>query len=593
MADRILGEFVKIKEYKSIEVVTENSHAPVTGKVASVKDCKLEKTEAAAGKEILARNQEIQGVGSGMRNFGSEKGGEGSGNGGVRWVWIERKLVKCRLVSDEKLEHEGPTVEMQVLENAGVEIIFGTVGYPKKSDPSSDYVIESDNGKRYGVLLSLKKKKEPSLFDSNITLKNLENEILCEAHLSLKSTCISDGIQARYYPGLYLNKKDETWKVVVRMEAFSRNVSFRRSDGRLCNGKYTLLKEIPFPEEARPLEKDSSMTSECGPVSPITEDEHYLMLELSQPTGGRLVISPELARFECLPPACCIGLQFTLKTPLSPSGVQASASEVNGKVVIEANGVSWGIESKKDIHHCKSSSSLWSRLEQAAGHHESYHMLRQSSESREKAPVVHGEGRMQQMNTDDFKSPKSILKQSSLVRKSSEKKAAFADTYPKGKEVSNVQWKEEPSFKVTHEEKKTEGRERTNSETRIISERKTYFENGQIVTVVRDFNVSEDGERVPVDTRLSDTIRQTSSQKQLTKPLNSQPQMPIKKTSLSMRGNKKQPGAPEQNLMVAFEEFIGAMPVKVEPELLFPLFKEMTARAIGLISEVSKKPSPN
>lgn len=576
MAGRILAEFVKIKEYpvseQDIRETAGDGHDRAGGSMG----------QADRQSRAQARGGQID-------------------QGKTRWIWVDGRLLKCAVAGDAVDEREGGCVEIYVEEKAGLGVIFGKVDHPRRSDPSCDYVVENEDGRRFGVLFSLKKSpSEP--FNSNVTLKNLDNDALCDGNLSLKSKYLSDGIEARYYPGLYINKKDETWKVVVRMEAFSRNVSFRRSDGRLCNGKYTLLKEIPFSEEARPLEKDTSINSEYGPISPITQDEHYLILELSQPTGGRLVVSPDLANFDTLPPACCIGLNFIVKTPLSASGLEASASEVNGKVVVEAKGITWGIEAKNEGVKNKNSSTsdIWAKLEQAADHYESHHSLRLSAEAREKSLLLHGDQHMQEVPTEEFKSPKSILKQGSGLKKSMDKKLTFADNH---EEQHRLQMaipieslkKDETPAKSGPQVSQV----RSSSETRIISEKKTYFENGQIVTVVRDFKVSEDGEKIPVDSKLSDTMgqcknkgtkKQTSTLKQVTKPANNQPQMPIKKTPVNFRGNKKIPGAPEHNLMVAFEEFIDAMPVKVEPEILFPLFKEMTARAIGLVSEVAKKP---
>lgn len=572
MTDRILGEFVQIKEYNE------------------------SKTFESRPSMSLASSRIVTPASTEKDTFNPR-----TDNTKVRWVWFDGKLLKCSLFEDESAEQFGQILSLILLESGPVSSITGSVDFVKTEDPSADYVLVSGRS-RYGVLKSLSESKSNEMAKkANITLKDLDNRVISDAFLRLNNPDYSSEGESRYYPALFIGKKDETWKGVVKMEAFNRNISIRRSDGRLITSRYVLLKEVMVDEEAKPLEKDRSISSENEPVSPISIEHQHLLLELASPIGGRLYVSPKLANFNELPLPCLIGLPLKLTTPLNKSELDVFSSEIDDHLVIEGSGMTWGVEKKEQNHSISShqdESDVWSKLESVAHHHESPHKQRKTPECLEKEVLQHGPTvSFKEVGVFDYspKSPsKSILKASSRDRLSSEEKQSRERSLSSPpREIGSIKWKEDIENK---EEEKH--RTRTSSETKIISEKRTYFENGNIVTVVKEFDKEKtepDVKKIPSDPKLSASFLQptlTSYNKRSISPGYSssklQAVLPIKnrkapiKTKPRVQTFKKEP---EESLMKAFDIFVNSLPSKVAPELIFPLFKEMTGRAVNLVAE--------
>lgn len=513
----------------------------------------------------------------------------------VRWVWLNGRIYKANIVEDEDAEQFGNILSLVLIEDGPVSSLTGTVDFVRKTDPNSDYVLVHGKN-RYAVMKNLSQtNKVDSKFKANISLKDLENRNLCQAYLRLSNPDYISESESRYYPALYIGKKEETWKGVVKMEAFSRNISIRRSDGRLITSRYTSLREVLIDEEAKPLEKDKSISSENEPVSPISEEHHHILLELACPMGGKLYVSPKLATFGELPLPSLLGLPLRLTTPLNKKEMEVFATEIASHLVIEGCGMTWGVE-KLDKNN--EEDSVWDKLEAVANHHESPHKQKKTPGSIEKEVLQHGPTvTYKEIGAFDYspRSPsKSILKSSSKDRFSLEQNTTNKAHSTPPKELSSVKWKDQLDIE--------DSRERTSSETRVLSEKRTYFENGNIVTVIKEYsNEDTDEKRVPSDPRLSSTLlRQTvASEKKKTLPSSSSSNllqgkagslMPIKKAQTLTKSRprvstnlKKQ--RPEENLMTAFDMFVNSLPSKIAPELVFPLFKEMTGRAVNLLAE--------
>ena len=579
MGDRILCEFVQIKEY------TETT-SPEKRLSSSIISSRIVESDKIFQDRVDYQPDERK----------------------VRWVWFDGKLVKCTLVEEESAEQYGQILSLVLLEAGPTSSITGTVDFVKKEDPGADYVLVSGRS-RHGVLRSLSDSKVKDLnFKPNITLKDLDNRPLCKGFMRLNNPFHTPEVESRYYPALFIGRNDETWKSVVRLEAFNRNITFRRSDGRLFNSRYTSLKEVIIDEEAKPLERDWSISSENDPVSPISQEQQHLLLELSQPVGGKLFVSPKLANFQVLPLPCLIGLPLKLTTHLNKDEIEVYATEIADHLVVEGCGMTWGVDRNDQMRASMDSQSeieIWAKLEKVAEHHETPHKPKKCPESLEKPIIQHGV-KVEFRNVNSFEydkceSPKlpgrSILKSSSKERFSSERRSheeRERSLSSPPRELSTVKWKDEQ--KITESM-----RQRTNSETKIISEKRTYFENGNLVSVVKEYDKDQpDTKRVPADPRLAASFAiptiASESKKALTTYISSKAQtmLPIKKQKIVMKTKPKpSESAPETSLMKAFDLFVGSLPAKIAPELVFPLFKEMTARAVNLTAEYKARPELN